>query len=208
MSPDLGPWEMPPPLLFNPWKHHAGFLREQVRKAGETRSDALGELAARLTVIGADLMDLYHGPLGPAEIGRLVIARLAIDGLLEPVAYRDWVTGGGYRTLDLTGDVSRWVFRLGAEESRYIHLHPGRWAPLTCRVRGNVLKTAVMALAYTRTHGGDPLDIGVVNHVRHAFLDLPPVARVLRDDQGLGAMIALLGNSPSPVVMDRGEPDV
>jgi hypothetical protein len=154
-------------------------------------------------------MDLYHGPLGPAEIGRLVIARLAVDGLLEPAAYRDWVTGGGgYRTLDLTGDLSRWVFRLGAEESRYIHLHPGRWAPLTCRVRGNVLKTAVMALAYTRTHGGDPLDIGVVNHVRHAFLDLPPVARVLRDDQGLGAMIALLGNSPSPVVMDRGEPDV
>jgi hypothetical protein len=209
MSPDPSPCETPPPLLFNAWKHHAGFLREQIRKASETRPDLLSQLAARLRVVGADLMDLYHGPLTPAEIGRLVISRLAVDGLLEPARYRDWIMAeGGYRTLDLTGDLSRWVLRLGAEESRYVHLHPGRWAPLTRRVRANTLKTAVMALAYARTHGGGTVDIGLVNHVRHAFLDLPPVARVLRDDQGLGPMIALLGNSSSPVVMDCGEPNV
>jgi hypothetical protein len=208
MSPDLGPWLTPPPLLFNPWKHHAGFLRAQIRNGSSAGPDALSGLAARLRVIGTDLMDLYHGPLAPTEIGRLVISRLAADGLLGPSSYREWiVAAGGYRTLDLSVDLSRWVLRMGAEESRYVHLHPGRWAPLTCRVRANVLKTAVMALACAAVHGGNRVDIGLVNHVRCAFLDLPPVAGRLRDDQGLGAMIALLGNSSSRMIMHREEPD-
>jgi len=113
--------------------------------------------------------------------------------LLEPGTYHDWIAAaGGYRTL---GSLSRWVLRVGAEQSRYVHLHPGRWAPLTCRVRANVLKTSVMAVAYARTHGCEPADITLVNHVRGTFLDLPPVAGTLRDDQGLGAMIALLARS-------------
>jgi hypothetical protein len=204
MLPDLSPWEVPAPLLFNTWKHHAGFLREEIRNVGAAGPDALRELAARLCVIGADLMDLYYGPLTPREIGRLVIARLAADGVLEPAAFREWIAAaGGFRTLDLNGDLSRWVLRLGAEESRYVHLHPGRWAPLTCRARANVLKTAVMALAYAAVHGGNLADLELINRVRSALLNLPPLARALRDEHGSGAMIALLGKHASPLSMDR-----
>ena len=37
----------------------------------------------------------------------------------------------------------------GDENGRHVHVHPGRWTTNTCRVRANVLKTAVVALAYT-----------------------------------------------------------
>jgi hypothetical protein len=208
MALDSSLWETSPPVLFNTWKHHAGFLREQIHRVSTAGPNALSELAARLRVVGTDLMDLYYGPLPPAELGRLVIARLAADGVLEPAAFREWIAAAdGYRSLDLNGDSSRWVLRLGAEELRYVHLHPGRWAPLTCRTRANVLKTAVMALAYSAVHGGNLADIELINRVRSTFLNLPPLARALRDEQGLGAMIALLGKGASPLSMDRQEPD-
>ena len=83
MEQNFSLWETPPPVLFNPWKHHADFLREQIRSASARGPDALHGLAVQLRVVGADLMDLYHGTLPPAEIGRLVSSRLAADGLLE-----------------------------------------------------------------------------------------------------------------------------
>src|SRR5439155_910547 len=80
--------------------------------------------------------------------------------------YRAWVEGqGGYGILTFPEDESRWVLRLGDEGDRYVHVHPGRWTPATLRVRANVLKTAVMVLAYVGAHGGDPLDRALVHRV-------------------------------------------
>jgi hypothetical protein len=86
------------------------------------------------------------------------------------------------------------VLRHGEEEGRYVHLHPGRWVPQTRRVRANVLKTAVLALAWVGVHGGDPLDLAVLNRVRQQYLGLAPVGRLL-PEQGLGEAIALLGGA-------------
>src|SRR4051812_34102397 len=105
--------ETPPPVLLNPWKHHAGFLRQQIA-ALDGPAD-LQSLADHLVVIGTELMDLYTGALSPAEIGAEVLAQLTQDGRLDVEAYRAWTAAaGGYQVLDFPQDTSRWVLRCGA----------------------------------------------------------------------------------------------
>jgi hypothetical protein len=186
-------WEVPAPVLMNTWKHHAGALRQRIRAAVANGPAGLDELAGQMVVIGSELMDLYTGLLTPAEIAARVLALLEAEGRLPVEAYRVWIESNrGYRVLTFVEDGSRWCLRVGDESDRYVHVHPGRWAPQTRRVRANVLKTAVLALAHAGLHGGDPRDRELVNHVRRQYLGLAPVGKELVGDQGLGAMIDVL----------------
>jgi hypothetical protein len=190
VSPD---WVVTPPLLFNLWKHHAGFLRAQVRSAAGGGTP-LQSIASQLVVIGTDLMDLYCGPLTPAAIAGGIISHLQMNQLFERSVYQNWIESGGrYRVVEVSDDSSRWVLRLGEHESRYVHVHPGRKTPHTCRVRANVLKTAVMGLSFAAVHGGDSSDIALLNRVRREYLHLPPIGRQLTETEGIGAVLALLG---------------
>jgi hypothetical protein len=184
--------EIPPPVLFNTWKHHAGALRGRIREFASRGESGLCDLAGRLIVLGTELMDLYTGAFTPEQIAAKVVALLRAEGRLERAAYAAWVEGsGGYAVLELPEDGSRWVLRQGEEGERYVHLHPARWAPQTRRVRANVLKTAVMALAYAAARGGDPLDVRLVNAVRTTYLGLSKV-RAVADDLGLGTVVEAL----------------
>ncbi|MBI1918517.1 MAG: hypothetical protein HYS12_27815 [Planctomycetes bacterium] len=184
--------ELPFPVLFNTWKHHAAALRHRIGEFVCGGEAALQSLADELIVIGAKLMDLYTGAYSPAEIGRLVLEQLGRDGCLDLEPFRNWVqTEGGYRILTLPDD-SAWVLRLGDEDDRYVHVHPGRWVPHTRRVRANVLKTAVMVLAVASVRSGDPMERTLVNRVRQEYLGLAPFGRDLDGEQGLGEVIDLL----------------
>jgi hypothetical protein len=180
------------PVLLNGWKHHAGALRERIALTAGAGEAALKELAGRLVVIGTELMDLYTGDLSPAGIADRVIATLRAGDRLAPDVYRAWLeANGGYQVLTFPEDASRWVLRMGDEAGRYVHVHPARWAPATLRVRANVLKSAVMVLAYAAVHGGNPLDVALVNRVRKDYLGFSPV-RALTGDQGLRGLIDVL----------------
>src|SRR5262249_30275154 len=158
-------WEAPSPVLLNAWKHHAAHLRLRIREA--VKAGGLDELAGRLVGVGAELMDPYLGPFTPSEIGAQLLGPLRAEGRLAADALAPWVAeAGGYRVLTLVEDDSRWVLRHAAGEERYVHVHPARWAPQTRRVRANVLKTAVLALADAGLRGGDPADLKRVNAVR------------------------------------------
>ncbi len=186
------PFEVPSPVLFNTWKHHAGALRQRIAESVRRGPSSLTELAGELVVIGSKLMDLYIGRFSPVEVATLVVKQLDRDGRLERDPFRAWVKSqGGYGMVDLE-DGSRWVLRVADEEDRHVHLHPGRWAPQTRRVRANVLKTAVMTLAHVGLYGGDPLDRALVNRVRQQYLSLSPMGRELDGDQGIGEVIELL----------------
>jgi hypothetical protein len=186
-------WEAPPPVLLNTWKHHAGALRFRIHETTDAGPAALKDLANNLVVIGTVLMDLYLGELSPFEIGKSVMTLLHGDNRLSLDSFRPWIESNrGYRTVTLPEDGSQWVLRLGDESDRYLHVHPARWAPKTCRVKANVLKTAILILAYTGIHGGDPRDVALVNRVRRDYLELAPLGRELDDDQGIGQIIQLL----------------
>jgi hypothetical protein len=200
MTPSL--WDVPPPILFNPWKHHAGALRQRIADAARLGETALAALPEQLLVIGTELMDLYTGSRSPADISSRVLAVLTAEGRLPWEAYRPWIEEcGGYRVLTLPEDQTCWVLRLGAEGERYVHLHPGRWTPATRRVRANVLKTAVMVLACAAVQGGDPRAVPLINRVRQQYLGLAPI-KELTDDQGLAAILDLLA---APVISPRSE---
>jgi hypothetical protein len=177
---------------LNTWKHHAGTLRHRISETSRLGEPGLADLAGELIVIGSKLMDLYTGRFSPGEIGRMLLDQLVVQDRLEPDAFRAWIESeGGYGMLELE-DSSRWVLRAADEEERYVHVHPGRWAPQTRRVRANVLKTAVMTLAHVGILGGDPLDKELVNHVRGCYLGLSPVGRELDGEQGVGEIIETL----------------
>jgi hypothetical protein len=148
--------------------------------------------------MGTELMDLYTGTLTPAEIGARVLEALRVEDRLSWAKYQPWIEqNGGYRMLTFADDQSQWVLRAGRPaglqcslDDRFVHLHPGRWTPETRRVRANVLKTAIMVLAYTAVHGGDPRDVAVINKVRQQYLGMAPI-RELVGDQGLGVILDL-----------------
>ncbi|HEX4609051.1 MAG TPA: hypothetical protein VH092_12665 [Urbifossiella sp.] len=182
---------IPHPALLNTWKHHAGWLRWRVGRAVAGGPAAVADLARELVVVGARLMDLYTGPLTPAALAREVLARLADAGLTTHDRLAAWLAGqGAYALFDLS-DGSKWTVRLGPADGRFVHLHPGRWAPNTLRVQANTLKSAVMAHAVAGLTGRDAGDPEVVNEARQTHLGLLPV-RQLDADGGLGAVIAAL----------------
>jgi hypothetical protein len=189
--------EVPTPVLFNTWKHHAGAIRQRVQGLASQGETALRELAKQLVVIGSELMDLYTGTLTPVAIAEKVLADLRHQHRLEPVAYKTWLAAsGGYGVVTFPEDGTRWVLRMGEEDGRYVHLHPGRWAVQTRRVRANVLKTAIMVHAHVAVHGGDAYKVSRINAVRQEFLDLSPIAR-LEGDEGLGVILKELASKRS-----------
>ena len=178
-------------MLFNPHKHHAGFLRNRVREAIAGGQEGLRALADELIVVGTKLMDLYHGPFSPREIADKVMAELMAARRETPSGFREWVNAaGGYRVIEFSEDRSRWVLRAD-DDDRFVHVHPARHSPFTIRVRATVLTSAVMVLALSGINGGDPLSRTVVNAVRRDYLGLPPVGRDLSIAEGIGAIIEL-----------------
>jgi hypothetical protein len=183
--------EVPAPILLNTWKHHAGAIREHTAVTISGGAEALERLPAQLRVIGTDLMDLYLGRLSASRIAAEVLRQVQGQTPLERTAYRSWLEkSGGFRLLAIAEDQSQWVLRLGEDEERFIHIHPGRGSPETRRVRANVLKTAILVLAHAGVHGGDPLDLKLIDSIRPR-LELPPVGK-LAADGGLAEVIQLL----------------
>lgn len=179
------------PVLLNTWKHHAGWIRWRIGRAVSAGAAGVAELPREMAVVGTRLMDLYTGPLTPAEIGGHAVEQLrAADRLaFEPLSA--WLAAQGEFSMIELPDGSKWTIRLGPEDGRYLHLHPGRWVPNTVRVQANTLRSAVVAHAHARLICGDPSDSAVVNEARRTYLGLLPV-RELGADGGLGAIIAAL----------------
>ena len=50
------PWDVPAPVLFNTWKHHAGVLRQRIAEYVRRGPLSLPTLAHELVVIGAKLI--------------------------------------------------------------------------------------------------------------------------------------------------------
>jgi len=166
------------PLTFNCWKHHAGFIKNQI-EFYRCEKTSVEELQKTLLVIGESLMDLYIGELSPQKICDEIVSKLKSTGVLAFKEYKKWLfeKGNEYKLFEIS-DNSVWALRLGKQKQRYIHIHPGRHSQLTIRVKAATLKTAIAMLTINYKKNISLTNTLQINKIREEMLNLPPVKKV------------------------------
>jgi hypothetical protein len=168
------------PITFNCWKHHAGFIKDQIKSLHHAKISE-EHLRKILLVIGESQMDIYLGKLSPQEISDNIVIKLKKMNAYKFKDYKNWICEEGkeYKLVKIS-DNSVWTLRLGNKKERYIHIHPGRYSPKTIRVKALTLKTAIAALI---KYGNDIhlINTACINDVRIKILNSPPVKKVSAD---------------------------
>jgi hypothetical protein len=179
-----------PPINFNCWKHHSGFIKKQIQSAQNIRD--IEKLKIILLKVGESQMDLYYGDYSPMEISERIIKYLKEKKVFLPERYKNWLgeNGNDYKLINMS-DRSVWTLRLGEDAGKYVHIHPGRYSPKTRRVKALTLKSAILTLCCEKL--GEPKISGkeLINEVRKKYLEEPPLKSVSKD-YGLGKLIELL----------------
>lgn len=170
-------------IKFNPYKHHLNFLRMKTEKWKESHWT---EAEKEIKNIGNNLIDLYFGRLTVHEIFNEVTAFTGSKDLHTRRALTEWLKPFDYKKITLS-DGSVWVIREGHDSTRFIHIHPGKYSPLTIRVRAPALKT-VIALCICGVEPDDA-DVQTVNHIRKTMLHLSPVKSLVKG-RGLSRLLA------------------
>ena len=172
-------------ILFNALKHHKEYIKTVIL---DHKTD-LGNLHKLLLTLGNSQMDLYVGILSVDQIKEEIIDIIRYLGLDEYELYCNWLEeGNGYQQLKLS-DTSVWVFRLGNERNKFVHIHPARYSPHTIRVKANTLKTAI----YLKVKGIENLqdiEIDSLNLLRKE-LDLSSI-KSIRVASSLQSILTLL----------------
>jgi len=178
---------IPKPILFNCWKHHQEFIMGEIRKMKVSKD--LSVLKDQLKKIGDSTTDLYVGHLNLDRIATTALSFLEQKNIINKEAYLKWIKESSeeYRTVPFP-DESVWVFKIGIEEGKYVHIHPGRKVPHTLRAKANVLKTAIAVNAKAFLDQSNPLDIELINWVRKDLINLDPIKFVTLN-QELGRII-------------------
>jgi len=169
---------IPLPVNLNCWKHHAGFIKKQMKSTvGKKISET--ELKKILFVIGESQMDIYLGELTPTQIAKEITRILKENGKFKLNDYKKWLNEDKkvYKLLTIP-DKSVWALRLGKEEEKYIHIHPGRYSPLTIRVKSNTLKTYILSEFLSRDKETKHDELFFINKLRVKFLNLPPLKSI------------------------------
>ena len=178
------------PVLFSAIKHHQGYLQQLIR---ETSPDIAPQALRRLLLpIGAAQFDFYTGPLSVEALDREVYQALQQQELLSEELFTKWVQQHqGYRLISLS-DQSSWTLRLGQRPNKWVHLHPARYSPHTCRLKAQALKTAISLLIKEREQSAaGALNLEVVNRTRD-YLGLPPLSQRQLTESRLESVIQLL----------------
>jgi hypothetical protein len=162
-----------PPFTFNPLKHHLGFIREFIRKSKLFADES--ETFELINSIGPQVTDIYCGLLSVDQILAVIKSQLQGLSVYYQPAYDEWVSNSGknYNFLDLP-DGSKWTFRKGEKEDRYIHFHPARTNG-SVRIRGTTLRTAMGLKIIARGNLSLYKDIEFINSLRQQRLQLSPI---------------------------------
>jgi len=184
---------VPKPILFNFWKHHLYFLLAEIKKKPD--KNVIEFLKIQMRKIGNSTTDLYTGNMNITEIAEFCIAKLKKMHRFRKDTYLKWLNTSpeAYQQLNFP-DGSVWILKIGIEEGRHIHIHPGRNVPHTLRVKANILKTAYLANLFAFEDNISPLDINLINRIRAEILGLSPIKFVTMN-QDLGKVIYLFGEN-------------
>lgn len=184
--------EIPEPVKLNCWKHHCEFIREQINL--NEKHTAVENLKKILLQIGESQTDLYLGKITPVQISDQIIKALLKIKISNSSDYNRWLLneGSDYKTITLS-DNSVWVLRNSSDPKRYVHIHPGRYSPLTCRIKAKSLKSALASIILLGKERSLSLITDEINSIRKQVLNLPPLKSV-SSLSGPGRVIILLGS--------------
>jgi hypothetical protein len=100
------------PFLFNPLKHHLGFIMEFVNLNVEEPVSDIQDLARELKHLGTSVMDIYTGSLSSVGICKEVETYLRGKDVLSHDAYSTWAgtNTNCYRIISLS-DGSQWTLK-------------------------------------------------------------------------------------------------
>jgi hypothetical protein len=181
--------EIPDPILFNPLKHHLGFIRELIYQ--KTEGNQPGDqksLIKELKHLGTSVMDVYTGSLPVNVICNKVIDFLNEKELSKRESFSVW-TGTGmkeFRIISLS-DGSQWTLKYHANNLKFVHIFPARRSQHTFRVKSNTLKSALL---YSILVGKDFITSDDLNRVR-PHLGLSPIRDPI-DTEAITEMIEIL----------------
>jgi len=183
-------FDVAPPFVFNPLKHHLGYIRLFIAEAISLKPDD-GELQEILSGIGAPMTDIYFGELSVQKILDTTSTILKEQNVFSLSSYREWLENEKmYRFLELP-DASKWIFLEGRNEERYIHFHPAKYSEFTFRVRGSTLRTVIAVKIKGADQPENWFNVSFVNKIRSSLLGLSPVKRIVRD-RGIGRLMQMI----------------
>jgi hypothetical protein len=184
----IGELQIPEPVLFNPLKHHLGFIRDYIYQKTEGNFDGnQDEMVKELKHLGTSVMDVYTGSLFIAEICSEVLVLLQKKEL-DKEHFASW-TGTGFKDFRIIflSDGSQWTLKYHDNSLRFVHIFPARGSQHTFRIKSNTLKSALL---YYILIGKDFITGDDLNKVR-PLLGLSPI-RDPADTRAITEMIEIL----------------
>jgi hypothetical protein len=183
--------QIPEPVLFNPLKHHLGFIREVMLESAESihEADQRG-IIKELKHLGTSVMDVYTGSLAISEICSEVMSFLKEKRLTAEIHFSLWAgtKAREFRIISLSDD-SQWTLKYYDNVRRFVHIFPARGSSHSFRVKSNTLKSAIL---YYIIIGKDFITGDDLNKVR-PLLGLSPIKDPV-DTRAITEMIEILRN--------------
>ena len=180
--------QIPEPFLFNPLKHHLGFIRSFIDlKIDESLLD-IKDLIKELKHLGTSVMDVYSGILPVRSICNEIEVYLKQKDLLNMASFADWAGKKStcYKIISIS-DGSQWTLKYHDNQVRFVHVFPARNSQCGFRVKSNTLKSAMI---YYILIGKDLVTGKDLNRVR-PLLGLSPVKDTI-DTEAILEMIEIL----------------
>jgi hypothetical protein len=179
---------IPEPFLFNPLKHHLGFIREFINLNIDKPGSDFSHLTHELKHLGTSVMDIYTGSFSIRKICSEAEELLRRKNVLKRDTYSVWAgtKTDCFRIIPLS-DGSHLTLKFHDNLNRFVHIFPARNSQHTFRVKSNTLKSA---LIYNIIIGKDLVTGYDLNKVR-PLLGLSPVKDAI-DTEAILEMIEIL----------------
>jgi hypothetical protein len=184
-------YQIPEPILFNPLKHHLGFIKDFViARTDIERYPSDNDLIRDLKHLGTSVMDIYSGTISVSNICNEVLQFMSEHRLSEKKQFAEWsgMDADDYRLVPLS-DGSQWTVKYHNNISRFMHIFPARGSRYSFRVKSNTLKSALL---YYIKVGKDYITGDDLNRVR-PLLGLSPVRDTI-DTEAITEMVEILRN--------------
>ena len=140
-------YQIPEPYLFNPLKHHLGFIKEFINLNIDNPGSDLNKLVKELKHLGTSVMDVYTGSLPIRNICFQVGEFLEKKNIGDIGQFSNWTgTNMNNFRIILLSDGSQWTLKFKDNKFRFVHLFPARNSKFTFRVKSNTLKSALLYL--------------------------------------------------------------